>query len=203
MTKRQVSFSDLSGQMAGSPDGLIPLVVTDYPDSDPDQRKRIEVTPDEMTEIGKLAIAAVGLETEPTNEDERRARFVVPLAKLAKLATVAPLDQVLADADPVNPPSKPRSSNGNGERRSHNRDKDGNPLVNYGDPQFAGLPHNGKIGKKEQEYVHTNLEAVNEKRVAAGHPPINPANREDAERYGFPNPTQPPASDEQAPTDQA
>jgi hypothetical protein len=189
--------------MASSPDGLIPLVVTDYPDSDPDQRKRIEVTPDEMTEIGKIAIAAVGLESEPTAEDEQRARFVVPLAKLAKLATVAPLDQVLADADPVNQPPKSRSSNGNGERRSHNRDKDGNPLVNYGDPQFAGLPHNGKIGKKEQEYVHTNLEAVNQKRVAAGHPLIDPSSPLDAERYGFPDPTQPPTSDERTLTDQA
>lgn len=48
MTKRKVSFSDLSGQMAGPTDGLIPLVVTDYPNSDPDQRIRIEVTKEEM-----------------------------------------------------------------------------------------------------------------------------------------------------------
>lgn len=41
--------------------GLIPLVVTDYPDADPDQRVRIEVTPDELEKIGKLSIAAVGL----------------------------------------------------------------------------------------------------------------------------------------------
>jgi hypothetical protein len=194
MTKREVSFSDLSGQMAGSPDGLIPLVVTDYPDSD--QRKRIEVTPGEMEEIGKIAIAAVGLETEPTNEDERRARFVVPLAKLAKLATVAPLDQVLADAEPVTPQPKPRSTS-NGERRSHNRDKDGNPLVNYSDPQFAGLPHNGKIGKKEQEYVQGNLEEVNARRTAAGHPAINPTDPVDAERYGFTAP-EPPTAPEQS-----
>lgn len=205
MTKREVSFSDLSGQMAGSPDGLIPLVVTDYPNSDPDQRKRIEVTPSEMEEIGKLAIAAVGLETEPTNEDERRARFVVPLAKLVKLATVVPLDQVLADAEPVAPPNRPKSSNGNGERRSHNRTAGGEPLINYSDPQFAGLPHNGKIGKREQTYVQGNLEEVNARRAAQGHPPIDPANPVDAERYGFvgqEQPTDQPA-DQQTPNDQA
>ena len=199
MTKRQVSFSDLSGMMAGSPDGLIPLVVTDYPDSDPDQRKRIEVTPDEMEKIGKMAVAAIGLETEPTGEDERRTRFVVPLAKFASLATVAPLDQVLADAEPVTPPMPARPQ---GERRSHNRDKDGNPLVNYSDPEFAGLPHNGKIGKREQAYVQANLELVNQRRVEAGHPAIDPASPIDAERYGFPAPgQQPAATDQQVPAD--
>ena len=195
MTKRQVSFSDLSGQMAGSPDGLIPLVVTDYPDSDPDERKRIEVTPNEMEEIGKLAIAAVGLETEPANEDERRARFVVPLAKLAKLATVAPLEQVLTDAEPVTPEPKPKQ---NGDRRSHNKTATGEPLINYSDPQFAGLPHNGRIGKKEQEYVTANLEAVNQRRIEAGHPAIDPGNPEDAERYGFPVPGEQQAASDQA-----
>lgn len=182
MAKRQVSFSDLSGQMAGPDSELIPLVVTDAPDLD--HRVRIEVTPDEMEKIGKVAIAAIGLETEPIGEDEKRTRFVVPVAKLASLASVAPLDQVLTNADPVTPPKSPS------ERRSHNRDKDGNPLVNYSDPQFAGLPHNGKIGKKEQAYVQANLDEVNVRRAAAGHPPIDQTNAEDAERYGFPAPDQ-------------
>ena len=69
--------------MAGSPDGLIPLVVTDHPDLE--DKVRIEVTPDEMEKIGKMAIAAVGLETEPTDEEEKPARFVLPLGKFAKL----------------------------------------------------------------------------------------------------------------------
>jgi hypothetical protein len=203
MTKRQVSFSDLSGAMA-PPDGdLIPLIVTDYPDSDPAQQKRIEVTPAEMEELGKIAIAAVGLETEPTNDDERRARFVVPLAKLAKLATVAPLDQVLADAEPVSPPPKARSSSGNGDRRSHNRDKDGNPLTDYSAPENAGLPHNGKIGKKERDYVQANLEEVNARRAAGGHPAIDPSNPVDAERYGFTAPEEQPTEPGTAPAQDA
>jgi len=56
--------------MADATGGLVPLVVTDYSEADPDQRVRIEVTPDELEKIGKLSIAAVGLETEPTNEEE-------------------------------------------------------------------------------------------------------------------------------------
>ena len=184
MTKRQVSFSDLSGQMSGSPDGLIPLIVTDHPELD--GQKRIEVTPEEMEKIGKMAIAAIGLETEPTGGDEKRARFVVPLAKFATLSTVAPIDEVLAGAEPVMPPPKQP----NGERRSHNRTATGEPLVNYGDPEYAGLPHYGRIGKKEQAYVQANLDSVNERRVAAGHPAINAADPADAERYGLPTPGQ-------------
>src|SRR6202451_3976098 len=111
MVEKVVRFSDLSGQMADEAAGaLIPLIVTDYPDSDPDQRVRIEVTPDELEKIGKLSIAAVGLETEPTNEEEQRSRFVVPLAKLASLATVAPVEEVLANAQPIEPPKQQRRS---------------------------------------------------------------------------------------------
>jgi hypothetical protein len=161
--------------------------VTDAPDLE--HPVRIEVTPDEMEKIGKAAVAAVGLETEPSGEDDRRARFVVPLGKLANLATVAPLDQVLTNAEPVTP-SKPQ-----GQRRNHNTTKDGGPLVNWSDPENAGMPHNGRVAKKECEYVLANLEAVNERRVAAGHPPIDPTSPADAERYGFPAP-EPPASDD-------
>jgi hypothetical protein len=104
MGEKVVRFSDLSGQMADATGGLVPLVVTDYPDADPDQRVRIEVTPDELDKIGMLSIAAVGLETEPTSEEETRSRFVVPIAKLASLATVAPIEEVLANAQPVTQP---------------------------------------------------------------------------------------------------
>ena len=175
MAKKEVSFSDLSGQMADTADGLIPLVVTDHPDLE--DRVRIEVTPDEMEKIGKLAIGAIGLETEPTGE-ERPSRFVVPLGKFASLATVAPIEQVLANAEPV-VPSKP-------QRRSHNATKDGEPLVNYNDPDHAGLPHKGKIGEQESAFVRDNLELVNERRTAAGHPSIDPTDPTVAKRYGFP-----------------
>lgn len=176
MAKKEVSFSDLSGQMADTADGLIPLIVTDHPDLE--DKVRIEVTPDEMEKIGKLAIAAIGLETEPTGE-ERPSRFVVLLGKFATLATVAPIEQVLANAEPVVPPKPQR-------RSSHNTTKDGEPLVNYNDPESAGLPHKGKIGEQEAAFVRDNLELVNERRAAAGHPVIDPTNPVDAKRYGFP-----------------
>lgn len=192
MTKREVSFSDLSGQMATEPDGLIPLVVTDFPDSDPDQRSRIEVTKDELEKIGKMAIATVGLETEPTDEEEKRTRLVVPFGKLAALATVGRLEEVLANAEPVEPPKAQRRSQ-NGERRSHNTRADGGPLNKWSDPEKAGYDHPGTPGKGEAEYVRNNLEEVNVRRVAAGQEPINPMNPMHARRYGFPAPEQPTA----------
>jgi hypothetical protein len=185
MGEKVVRFSDLSGQMADeAAGGLIPLTVTDYPDADPDHRVRIEVTPDELERIGKLSIAAVGLETEPTNEDEQRSRFVIPIAKLASLSTVAPIEEVLANAQPVVSLKSQRRSQG-GDRRSHNQRADGGALVNYNEPENAGLPHKGKIGEAEAAFVRDNLELVNERRTAAGHAPIDPSNAEHAKRYGF------------------
>jgi hypothetical protein len=182
MGEKVVRFSDLSGQMAdATTGGLIPLIVTDHPDLE--EKIRIEVTPDEMEKIGKLAIAAVGLETEPAGE-EKPTRFVLPLGKFATLATVAPMEEVLANAQPVAPPKNSRRP-GTDERRSHNQRADGGPLVNYNDPENAGLPHKGKVGEAETAFVRDNLELVNERRVAAGHTPINPTDPEHARRYGF------------------
>jgi hypothetical protein len=52
------------------------------------------------------------------------------------------------------------------------------------------MPHKGKIGEQEAGFVRENLALVNERRVAAGHPPIDPANQIDAKRYGFGVPEQ-------------
>jgi hypothetical protein len=73
---------------------------------------------------------------------------------------------------------------------SHNSTKDGQPLVNYNDPDLAGLPHKGKIGEQEAAFVRDNLDLVNERRTAAGDPIIDPTNPIDAKRYGF-EPTEP------------
>jgi hypothetical protein len=83
---------------------------------------------------------------------------------------------VLTDAKPAAPPKL--------QRRSHNQTANGDPLVNYNEPDNAGLPHNGRIGRREAEFVRTNLDLVNERR-AAGHPPIDPTNSDDARRYGL------------------
>lgn len=80
----------------------------------------------------------------------------------------------------LHPPPKPQ-----GQWRSHNERADGGALINYNEPENAGLPHKGKIGEQEAVFVRDNLELVNQRRTAAGHPAIDPANQSDAKRYGF------------------
>jgi hypothetical protein len=69
-------------------------------------------------------------------------------------------------------------------RSSHNTTRDGGPLINYNDPEHAGLPHKGKIGEQEAAFVRDNLELVNQRRTMAGQPIIDPGNPLDARRYG-------------------
>jgi hypothetical protein len=174
MGEKIVRFSDLSGQMAENPDELVGIVVTEHPDLD--QPVRLEAMPHELEQLGKLSIAGVGLEvTRPG--DEEPTRYLLTANNFNKLATGRPMNEVLADAQPVVPP-KP-------QRRSHNTTKDGGALVNYNDPEYAGLPHKGKTGEVEAAFVRDNLELVNERRTAAGYAPIDPDNAEHAQRYGF------------------
>ena len=176
MSTEQIRVSDLSGQRIEDPEQLVEIVVTEHPDLDPDKRVQLDAMPSELENVGRWTIAAVGLEIRYPGDDEPR-RHVLTKNNFDKLATSGrPMDEVIAAAAIV------KVAN---QRRSHNKTANGDPLINYSDPQFAGLPHYGRIGKKEQAYVQANLDAVNERRTAAGHPPIDPTNQDDAERYGF------------------
>jgi hypothetical protein len=175
MAEKIVHYSDLSGVPAEEAGELIPVVVLEHPDIE--APVRLEVTPGELEQIGKFAMAStVQIQTEKSG-DEEQSRFVLTATNFGKLVVGRTVAEVLADAKPAEP-AKPG-------RRSHNKTADGRPLVNYNESEHAGLPHYGRIGKVEAEYVRTNLELVNERRVAAGHPPIDPANPDDAKRYGF------------------
>lgn len=51
--------------------------------------------------------------------------------------------------------------------------------------EWAGTPHEGKTGRREAQLVRENLEAINERLIAQGCRPVDPANPEHARRYGF------------------
>lgn len=177
MGKQEIRVSDLSGQRIENPDQeLVSILVTDHPDLKPDTRMQLDALPDEVKDLAKLSLAAVGLEVSHPG-DEAPTRHVLTKANFDKLATDGRvMEEVLAGAAVVTVVK---------QRKSHNATKDGAPLVNYNEPEYAGLPHKGKIGEREAEFVRGNLELVNERRVAGGHPPIDPANPLDAKRYGF------------------
>ena len=178
MSTQEIRVSDLSGQTIGNPEEqLVKIVVTEHPDLEPDKRVRLDAMPEELENLGRWSIAAVGLEVTLPG-DEAPTRHVLTKANFDKLATSGrPMDEVIAAAAVVEVAKQ--------RRTSHNTTKDGGPLVNYNDAEHAGMPHKGKIGDQEAAFVRENLELVNRRRAEAGHPPIDPASPVDAKRYGF------------------
>jgi hypothetical protein len=69
-----------------------------------------------------------------------------------------------------------RGRRGAGERRQR---------IDYGSPEFAGMPHRGRVTEAEKAYVRSNLDEVNARRVREGHDPIDPTNPRQAEKYGL------------------
>jgi len=178
MSTQEIRVSDLSGQRIDNPEAeLVSVVVTEHPNLEPDKRISLDALPNELKDLGKLSIAAVGLEVTHPGE-EAPTRYFLTKANFDKLASARPMDEILAAAAAVKVVR---------ERRSHNTTKNGGPLVNYNEPDYAGLPHKGKIGEKEAAFVRENLEIVNQRRAEAGHSPIDPTSSTDAKRYGFSN----------------
>lgn len=194
MSREEIRVSDFSGQQITNPDEqLVRVVVTAHPGLEADQRANLDAMPDELRDLARFSIAAVGLEvTRPGAEEPER--HVLTKNNFDKLfASGRPADEIVAAAAVVEV-IKQRAT----ARTSHNTRANGEPLVNYSDPQYAGLPHYGRVGKKEQQFVQANLDVVNQRRIEAGHPPINPADPADAERYGLTTPEQ-----SASPTDQS
>src|SRR5713101_7945210 len=135
MGKQEIRVSDLSGQRIENPEAeLVSIVVTDHPDLELDKRVQLDALSDEVKDLGKLSLAAVGLEvTHPG--DEAPTRYVLTKTNFDKLATGGQvMEEVLAAAAVVTVVKA---------RRSHNTTRDGAPLVNYNEPEYAGLPHKG------------------------------------------------------------
>src|SRR5208282_3402871 len=165
MAREEIRVSDLSGQRIENPDEqLVGIVVTDHPDLEPDKQLQLDALPDEVKDLGRLSIAAVGLLVTRPGE-EAPTRHVLTKANFDKLASGRPMDEILASAAVVAAVKQRRSS--------HNTTRDGGPLINYNDPEHAGLPHKGKIGEQEAAFVRENLELVNERRTTAGQPVID------------------------------
>lgn len=175
MGEKVVRFSDLSGQMAENSDDLVAVLVTDHPELD--EPVRLEALPDELKDLGKYSIAAVGLEVIRPG-DEEASRHILTVSNFNKLATGRPMDEVLASAQPV---VKPK------QRRSHNTTVNGDPLHDHGTLEWAGTPHKGKVGSEEARLVREQLDEINARLTAQGLRTIDPGNPEHTKQYGFGN----------------
>ena len=187
MAEQVIRVSDLSGQRIDNPDEQsVRIVVTAHPGLEADQQARLEALPGEVEAIGKAAIKdAIVLDMTLPGE-EGATRHVMRKTDFDKLPTKEygkSMDEIVAAAAVI------KAVVSNRARRSHNTTSNGGPLVNYNEPDNAGLPHKGKIGDKEAAFVRQNLQLVNQRRAAVGQPPIDPTNPLDARRYGFDTPT--------------
>jgi hypothetical protein len=180
MGTEEIRISDISGQRIEKPDEqLVSVVVAYHPRVEPGTKLQLDALPAEVKDLSKLSIAAVGLEVTFPG-DEAPTRHVLTEANFDKLAPAGrTMEEILASAAVVAAVK---------QRRSHNTTKDGGALINYNDPDYAGLPHKGKIGEQEAAFVRENLDLVNQRRSAAGHPVIDPSNPLDAKRYGLDKP---------------
>jgi len=160
--------------MITDPDDLVGVLITDHPELD--EPRRFEAMPGELEQLGKLAIAGVRLEVTVPG-DEEPTRYILTANNFNKLATKRPMEEVLADARPVAPPTP--------TRRSHNKTANGEALRTFNSLENAGLPHQGKVSAEEARLVRENLEVVNANRATQKLTPIDPANPMDAKRYGF------------------
>jgi hypothetical protein len=157
--------------MVDNPDALAQITIVDHPDVD-DGPLRIEALPGELEALGKMAIKAVTLEVKLPDEEEP-TRHVLTAANFAKLATDKPMAEVLEGAERVIFKRSKGNGGASGEARDHNS------------LDWAGTPHKGKTSPEEARLVRENLATINERLVAQGYRPVDPANPEHARRYGF------------------
>lgn len=169
MGRKEMRFSDLSGQLAPDPEALATITVVDHPDLE-DTPVRLEALPEEIADLGKLTVKAVLLDVQLPGEEEP-TRHVMTTNNFNKLASDRPMAEVLAGAERV--VVKRRGNGANGEVRNHET------------LEWAGTPHKGKTSPIEAQLVRENLAAINERLAAQGFRTVDPANPEHARRYGF------------------
>ena len=173
--KQEVTFSDLSGDMIQDPSNTVALNVFEHPDLVDGQAVRLEASPEEVVDIEKLAIKAVRVEVYRP-DDEEPVMFTMTPANFKKLATGKPMNEVLANAEPLKKVA----------RRAGAAAVNGAEVkINFSDPENSGRPHKGKTSPQEAYYVKKNLLKVNERNAQLGERLVNPHHPDHQKRYGL------------------
>jgi hypothetical protein len=173
MGKKTVQFSDLSGEVLRPGDDVVRLVVLEHPDlfTGPVQ---LEALPGEIEKVDDAALDVAVVEVHDGAAEPRR--IVMSVDDFDALATDVPMAQLLKTAERVRPAKAvAKAAAANGDR------------LDYATLAHAGKPHRGKITVEEAQIVREHLDEVNERLVAEGLRPIDPANPEHASRYGLPS----------------
>jgi hypothetical protein len=180
MATKTVKVSDLTGEEIGGEENLARLVVEEHPNL-PDS-VTLEVLPDEVEDKLPEEQNYVRVTYFPPSENGGEERsLVLSVEEFNSLSTDFDMDTVLEDAlreqqEREGRRRGRRGRRGTGERRAR---------VDYSSPEHAGEPHRGRITDAEREYVQNNLEEVNARLERDGLRPIDPNDRDMAERYGL------------------
>jgi hypothetical protein len=178
---KTIKVSDLSGSEIRDEEQLARIVVEEHPELT--EPIILEVLPDEVEAAIPEEQNYVRLTYYPAEASGGEPKTVMllleefnNLAQSEDMATVLKNAQAQQQEQDGRRRGKRGSRRGTGQRRER---KD------FASPEYAGLPHRGRITNAEKEYVRNNLDAVNERRVKQGHDPIDPADPEMASRYGL------------------
>lgn len=174
MAELVVKQSDFSGEISIKPDEeMAQVTVVEHPEMKGAARK-LDVLATELEGLDKLAMKVVRLEVLMPGEEVADEYTITPAnyKKLHKDGTNAV--EVLNAAKPV----KGKRSNGspeNGEQR------------NYRGLEASGARHKGLTTDQEKRMVRDHFPFINQRLIAEGDRPINPADPEHQKRYGLLN----------------
>jgi hypothetical protein len=177
---KTVKVSDLTGEEIGAEEHLARIVVEEHPEL-PDP-VTLEVLPDEVEALLPEEQNFVRVTYYPSVEGGGVPRALMfSVEEFNNLSPERDMEAILSDALAAQQEQEGRRRGRRGRRGAAERRE----RIDYSSPEYAGLPHRGRVPEAEKEYVRNNLEAVNDKRRAQGHDPIDPSDPRQAERYGL------------------
>ncbi|MFG2907278.1 hypothetical protein ACGF13_19710 [Kitasatospora sp. NPDC048286] len=172
MGQKIIRFSDLTGEHVESDGDLVRVVVLQHPDLT-DGPVEIDALAGELGGVRELALDLVTIELHHPDRAEPQT-VVMEAATFDRLASAAPMAEVLRGARPVSRASASEAATAVGRDR-----------VNYASLEHAGRPHKGRTTEAEKQLVQQNLDRINERLAAEGVRTIDPENVEHATRYGL------------------
>jgi hypothetical protein len=179
---KTIKISDLSGDEIGNEEQLARLVVEEHPNLT--ESVTLEVLPSEVE--GRLPEEqnyVRGTYYPSSESGQAPLSFIMSVEDFNNLSQREDMATVLQNALRAQQEQDSRRRGRRGGRRAAAGQR--RERRDFASPEYAGLPHRGRITDAEKEYVRNNLDAVNQRRVQQGHDPIDPADPRMAAKYGL------------------
>ncbi|MBD0672436.1 hypothetical protein [Streptomyces sp. CBMA156] len=172
MGQKIIRFSDLTGEHVESDRDLVRVVVLQHPDLT-EGPVEIDALAGELGEVRELALDLVTIELHHPDR-ERPQTVVMEAGAFDRLASAAPMAEVLRGARPAERAAMPGTVGPGGRER-----------VDYASLEHAGRPHKGRTTEAEKQVVQRHLDEINERLASEGVRTIDLENVEHVTRYGL------------------